>query len=266
MPETKSWTYNWEECGFVCDTNYVRNWTMCVSSWSNEQQNQNEESNISASNNSFKKDYCPNWDYSDSYYDGDCWILNEHSNGSWGTHSSAWNIEIDDIEVRDAYERAYSNNIIDNYVANQDIDGVLTRWYMAKLMVNFIIKMWLVVRPTNIPTECLSWNDNNYLWESDDIKNYATLSCAFGIMWIDMPNNEFRPNDIVNRAEFGTIISRILWWNRYDIVWDNKMYYYRKHLVALKQNGIMKEIQNPTNRKELIKWVLVVLKRIYDKD
>ena len=43
------------------------------------------------------------------------------------------------------------------------------------------------------------------------------------------------------------------------------MFYYRKHLAALKQNGIMKEIQNPTTRKELIKRVLVVLRRIGEK-
>ena len=264
VPETKEWTYNWLECWFVCDTNYTRNGSSCVSnSWSGEQQNQ-EESSTSTSTNSFKKDYCPNWDYSDSYYDWDCWDSWYHSDETWWTHSSAWDTDVFDTEVKEAYDWLYSNKIIDKNTNIQDAEGVLTRWYMAKLIVKFVVKLKLI-RPNIVPIECVSWNDDESSRESEEIKNYATLSCVFGVMWINMPNNEFRPNDIVSRAEFGTIISRILWWSKYDIVWDDKTFYYKKHLDALKKNDIMKEIENPLNRKELIKWVWVVLKRISDK-
>ena len=212
---------------------------------------------------SLKKDYCPDWDFSNSYYDWTCWV-NPNSN-TWNEHWSAWEEPVDD-EVLAAYKWAYSNGIttIDSF-EKADPDWYLLRWHMAKMVVNFMVNVLWFEIPDEIPEHCLAFNDDPAIWESDEIKDYAVKSCALWIMWIDMVNNEFLPNDIVSRAEFGTITSRILWWAKYNVKHTIQHPYYVKHLNALKAEEIMTKIDNPLLWKELRKWVWVVFKRISDK-
>jgi REP element-mobilizing transposase RayT len=80
-------------------------------------------------------------------------------------------------------------------------------------------------------------------------------ACALGFMWLDM--KKFSPNLRVTRAQFGTIMSRLLWWKKY--AWGTP--YYRKHLNALKLHNIMTQIQNPEGRVELRQWVWLMLMR-----
>jgi hypothetical protein len=74
-------------------------------------------------------------------------------------------------------------------------------------------------------------------------------------MGVDMDN--FLPNERVDRAQFGTILSRLLYGNTYN---GGKPYYV-KHLQALKENGIITQIDNPEWRQELREWVRLVLMR-----
>ena len=217
-----------------------------------------------------KKDYCPDGDFSNSYYDGTCWV---NSNDNQNTeHWSAWDEEpidswdIYDDEVLEAYKWAYANDIttIDSF-EKADPDWYLLRWHMAKMVVNFMVNVLWFEIPDDVPEHCLSFNDNPAIWESEEIKDYAIKSCALWIMWIDMVNNEFLPNDIVSRAEFGTITSRILWWTKYNVKHTIQHPYYVKHLNALKAEEIMTKIDNPLLWKELRKWVWVVFKRVSDK-
>jgi hypothetical protein len=71
------------------------------------------------------------------------------------------------------------------------------------------------------------------------------------------------PNKILDRAEFWTILSRLLWWAKYDVVdaTETKLYYTR-HLAALNNAWIMKQIDNPVDRKELRKWAWLMLMRV----
>ena len=90
------------------------------------------------------------------------------------------------------------------------------------------------------------------------MEEYALKACKLWLMWIDM--DYFQPNLEVSRAQFGTILSRLLsgtkyaWWTPYD----------RKHLNALKSEGLMTQIKNPENRIELREWVWVMLMRVKD--
>ena len=92
-------------------------------------------------------------------------------------------------------------------------------------------------------------------WESQEIKDYAVKACALWLMWLDM--KKFQPKVWVSRAQFGTIMSRLLWWKKYA----GGKPYYRNHLNALKTNGIMTQIGNPEGRTELRQWVWLMLKR-----
>ena len=216
---------------------------------------------------SLKKDYCPDGDYSDSYYDWDCWTFEENNQ----THGSAWEEEINREElywkeVVDAYKWAYKNWLTTmSTIQDADPDWYLLRWHMAKIVVNFMINVLWMKLPTVIPDHCKNWNDDSTIWESDEIKWYATISCALWVMWIDMLNNEFLPNDIVSRAEFGTVVSRVLWWNTFNVVHTPLTPYYKLHLNQLKNNDIMTQINKPLTVKELRKRVWLVFKRVSEK-
>jgi hypothetical protein len=97
-------------------------------------------------------------------------------------------------------------------------------------------------------------------WKSPETKLYAQKACALWVMWIRMRN--FMPNKILDRAEFGTILSRLLRWDRYDVVDATKTkLYYTRHLNALSERKIMTQIDNPEEKKELRKWAWLMLMR-----
>lgn len=81
-----------------------------------------------------------------------------------------------------------------------------------------------------------------------------------------MKNNKFRPRDVVSRAEFWTVASRVLWWDRYNELDTDHNLFYTKHLKALQDGGFMNDIDNPLRRQEIRKWVWLVLKRIEEKN
>jgi hypothetical protein len=80
-------------------------------------------------------------------------------------------------------------------------------------------------------------------------------------MWIGTENHRFDPNKDVTRAEFGTSISRLLWWNTYNQEWSPTSTYYDRHLNLLKDKWIITQIDNPEQRIELREWVWVMLRR-----
>ena len=68
--------------------------------------------------------------------------------------------------------------------------------------------------------------------------------------------NAFRPNDKVTRGEFGTVLSRAIWGDKYN----QENPFYAKHLQALKDAGIMTKIEEP-NSLEIRGWVMLMLQR-----
>ena len=165
-------------------------------------------------------------------------------------------------EALSAYEWARKYNITTmDTVEEADPDGYVLRWHLAKMVVNYMVNvLWREV-PYDIPYECVVWNDDPSIWESEEIRDYATKSCALWVMWIQMWNNEFKPNDIVTRAEFGTVVSRILWWDKYNSSNTKWRYRYTLHLRALKNEWIMTQITRPMKWLEIRKWVWVVMMR-----
>jgi hypothetical protein len=66
--------------------------------------------------------------------------------------------------------------------------------------------------------------------------NGVVLAYQLWIMWQNMKNNEFRPNDEVSRAEFVTALSRMLYWME-DGKWNTK--YYEPHMSKLYKEWII---------------------------
>lgn len=179
-------------------------------------------------------------------------------------HNSAdqtWNIsDRSDLEVWAAYMWAYRKGIINSNRRNSDPDGYIPRWDMAEMVVKFSENVLWRKIPSEIPAKCNRWDAENE-WRSVTSKIYAQKACALWVMWIRMEN--FMPKKLIDRAEFWTILSRLLWWTKYDVVdaTATKLYYTR-HLDALNKAWIMKQIENPTERKELRKRAWLMLMRV----
>ena len=187
----------------------------------------------------------------------------------WDEHGSAVDQIVDitesynqnraNMEVLIAYMWAHSRWIIDTEWKDSDPDGYVLRWEMAKMVVRFTENvLWRKV--PGIPIQC-HWIDVESEWQTKERKEYAEKACALWVMWLYMDN--FLPNKVLDRAEFGTILSRLLWWDKYDVVdaTETKLYYTR-HLWALNREWIMKQIDNPVERKELRKWAWLMLMRV----
>ena len=166
-------------------------------------------------------------------------------------------------DMLSVYEWARKNSITTkNTIETANPNGFVRRGHLAKMIVNYMINVQGKHIPYDVPYQCLHWNDDESLWDSDEIKDYATKACALWIMWVNMKNNKFKPNDIVSRAEFGTVLSRVLWWEKYNISKTSKdRPYYILHLSALKTEWIMMQIDNSTNVRELRKWIWLMLNR-----
>ena len=120
---------------------------------------------------------------------------------------------------------------------------------MAKMLSYYAINvLWQKPDETRIN----KFNDvSNKL--DKDYDNWVTLAYQLWIMWINMLNNNFRPNDEVTRAEFGTALSRML----YSIP-DGKPYYLT-HLQKLKSEWII--TKDDAKMKELRGYVMIMLMR-----
>jgi hypothetical protein len=116
---------------------------------------------------------------------------------------------------------------------------------MAKIVTIFEL-LELEAIP-NMNKDCSAFA-NSMSWYSKQMKNYMITSCQLERMWINTadytPIPDFMPRKYVSRAEFWTILSRILWWNRYEAE-KNTSRYYVHHLDKLKENEILTNI-DPT--------------------
>ena len=96
---------------------------------------------------------------------------------------------------------------------------------------------------------------------------YARVACRLGLMGLKSdgtPNPTFNPNGIVSRAQFGTMLSRLLYGDVYNVYAQEDVVWYSRHLNALKVAGIMTKISNP-QMLELRGWVMLMMQRIAEE-
>ncbi|HMS91396.1 MAG TPA: S-layer homology domain-containing protein, partial [Candidatus Absconditabacterales bacterium] len=168
-----------------------------------------------------------------------------------GTETSGNNIHANGFsqEFVDAYNFAFERGITtQKTIQDADIRGKLTRAHMAKMMVTYAM-------------ESMSGNkDSTHQCKFDDIKDqtqeiksYIKTACQLGIMGVGI--TKFNPNGIVTRAEFGTVLSRIVYGNTYN----NGEFYYSNHLQALKENGIIQD--DTPDLEEIRGYVMLMIMR-----
>lgn len=157
-------------------------------------------------------------------------------------------------ELNQAYQFAFEHWITtQSTIQKANMGGVLIRSHMAKIMVNYAIN--ILGRTVNTWVMC-DFKDVQH--ESSEMKFYAKWACQLGIMWVSSdgsPASLFNPMGVVTRAEFGTALSRLLYWSLYN-GWSP---YHVTHLSALKRAGIMKNTLS-TN-KEIRGYVMLMLMR-----
>ncbi len=143
-------------------------------------------------------------------------------------------------------------------IENARLDGYILRKELAKMISEFSIKVvWLY--PDFSKKECDLYTDISK--ESKELQFYMKLSCRLWLMWLHTDwitvKDTFDPNQYVDRAQFGTIMSRLIFWEKNNWNIDNR---YIDHLKSLKQYQIMKYINDPS-MKELRWYVMIMMQR-----
>ncbi len=189
-------------------------------------------------------DDCPNGDYSSSYYDWTC-----------GSKDSSQAQNDGKGEFQTAYERAYENEITTmDTVEKADLNWNLTRIAMAKMLSKYAINvLWKKPVSTIVP----KFNDVSGKLDAQ-YDNGVSLAYQLWIMWINMPNNNFRPFDLVSRAEFVTALSRMRYGTP-DGEYAGTAEYYKNHMEILSDKWIV-SLLDP-EMLELRGYVMVMLMR-----
>lgn len=178
----------------------------------------------------------------------DCKNARPNCDLTWNTQSGEINYT---EEMVSAYDYAYNNWITTMYpINNADVYGNITRSEMARIISHFAEN--ILGKSPDLSKSC-SFSDLNGLsqWVVADI----TKACQLGIMWYEeISFNDFDPNAKVTRAEFWTFLSKAMRGDQYN--WGTP--YYSGHLSALKNAGIISNIEN-VNFDEIrgYSWLLI---------
>jgi len=215
------------------------------------------------------KDNCPDGDDSGDVYDGDCGEYAETEEDvdkeHWSSASYDRECSVDSSNYSAELDQAYIFACNMGITTMPSIDKADMMWpllrkHLAKMISEFSIQvLW------NSPELTKRCEFTDMWWESKEMQYYAKTACQLYLMWLHpdgvTPKNVFDPNDIVTRAEFWTVLSRLLWLRQYaSNSWE---LFYLRHLEALKTNAIMTQIygDRPT-RQELRWWVMLMLMRV----
>jgi hypothetical protein len=128
------------------------------------------------------------------------------------------------------------------------MNGRLTRIEMAKMLSKYAINvLW---KQPNYSKNISFWDVSSSL--DSQYNNWVSQAFQLGIMWIWISN--FRPFDLVTRAEFATALSRLIYWTP-----DWATNYYSTHLERLYNNWIISNAD--PNMHELRWYVMLMLMR-----
>jgi len=112
-------------------------------------------------------------------------------------------------ELTDAYFYAYNIKITTvSDIKRADMTGVLIRSHLSKMISEYAIKV--LGKTPDTTRKCIFSDIKN---QTAEFQKYAIMSCQLGLMGLKTdgtPATKFDPNDQVNRAIFGTTLSRAL--------------------------------------------------------
>lgn len=145
-----------------------------------------------------------------------------------------------------AYKRAYIKDITTmDTLSWARVQGFLTRWEMAKMIVNYAINILWKQLDT---TKQASFKDLNL--ESQEMKGYINQAYQLWLMGVNVIN--FNPQWLVTRGEFATVLARLL----YGEEAKGTGFYYDKPIEILRQNGVIKNT-NPLMQE--VRWYVMLM-------
>lgn len=232
------------------------------------------------------RDVCPDGDFSPSYYDSSCEALSTTGHTSPGDDLlGLWLSQ----ELINAYLWAHAYGITTMPTIQQaNMTWYILRKHLAKMISVFALQLTDLQPDTN--KHCIFTDVKN---ENAEMQYYAQLACQLGLMGLEenwtTPKSTFDPNEYVTRAQFGTVFSRTLFGNTYNVQSEERTLFtsikntiyqifsslsawvgssatfpqltrYSKHLQALKDHDIMKKIDTPMIL-ELRGYVLLMMMR-----
>ena len=160
------------------------------------------------------------------------------------------------FEQNDAYLWACQHNITTmRTIQEARLDQPLTRAELAKIMSVYAMKEYHL-KP--LKAGAVNYKDVNA--DLGDLADYIQLAYQLQIMGINAdgtPMQAFEPHKLVSRAEFATVLSRVIWGNKHNISGDDR---YSAHLQALKKYEIITS-DVPANWWELRGRTLLMLHR-----
>ena len=153
-------------------------------------------------------------------------------------------------EQNNAYSFSYGNWITTvKNIKDAKMNWPLTRIQMAKMLSYYSINVLGKIPNTS---KTIKFNDVSDRLNAQ-YNNAVVLSYQLWIMWQNMKNNEFRPNDEVSRAEFVTALSRMLYWME-DGKWNMK--YYEPHMARLYNEWIISKADPKMKEK---RWYVMTM-------
>ena len=177
-------------------------------------------------------------------------------NTNWVNSVNSGLVQYDD-EMTRAYEWAYSLGITTMPTIQQArLNNTITREQLAKMMVEFMSK---VLEKKPIKTDVPKYIDVTVEGRGQEMYDYIVLAYQYQIMGIDAkwrPIQKFKPGGKVTRAEFATVLSRVLFGSTFNQSGPN---YREGHIGALEDAGILTNT-DPTIT-ELRWWIILMLYR-----
>jgi len=156
-------------------------------------------------------------------------------------------------EQVDAYTFAKSNWITTTpTIEKARMNTSLKRIEMAKMLSYYAINvLW---QKPDAEKWVIKFNDVTDKMDKQ-YDNWVTLAYQLWIMWQNMKNNNFRPNDEVTRAEFVTALSRLVYktdeW-KYKWTWK----YYEPHMAVLYNEWV---ITNTDPKLKEKRWYVMLM-------
>ena len=159
-------------------------------------------------------------------------------------------------EQNDAYLWACQHDITTmRTIQEARLDQPLTRAELAKIMSVYAMKEYHLK-----PLRAAAVNYKDVNTDLGDLADYIQLAYQLQIMGINAdgtPIQAFEPHKLVSRAEFATVLSRVIWGNKHNISGDDR---YSEHLQALKKYRVITS-DVPANWWELRGRALLMLHR-----
>lgn len=209
-----------------------------------------------------KRDYCPNGDYSGNSLDGKCGEKPTNTTAEENDEQAPVIGMCNDPEYRLAYLFSVKYKITTMPTCiDANMDGFLIRSHAAKMMSNYAINV--LGKQADNSKVC---DFSDMADQSQEMQMYAETACKLGLMGLETdgvtPADVFNPDEYLDKAQFATILSRLLYGEEHN---GNTTCWYCDHVAALQDANVITvttDLFDPLRRA----FAMIMLMRTQKKD